>query len=115
VLARFGIQRGGACWADFAKKRLNKAGAEDMTRRVETLWPEIRRRIGAIARSARELEDVLHRAGAPMVPESLGWPRAFYEQAVRHAREIRNRWTFLDLAADAGAFSDAELAASPKP
>ena len=27
---------------------------------------------------------------------------AFYQGAVRHARKIRNRYTFLDFAADAG-------------
>jgi glycerol-1-phosphate dehydrogenase [NAD(P)+] len=45
---------------------------------------------------------VLQQADAPRTPEHLGWPRASYENAVRHARTIRNRYTFLDLAADAG-------------
>jgi glycerol-1-phosphate dehydrogenase [NAD(P)+] len=45
---------------------------------------------------------VLKAAKAPRAPEDLGWPRASYQLAVRHAREIRNRYTFLDLAADAG-------------
>ena len=40
--------------------------------------------------------------GPPTRPEALGWPRDFYGEAVRHAREIRNRYTFLDLAADGG-------------
>jgi glycerol-1-phosphate dehydrogenase [NAD(P)+] len=39
-----------------------------------------------------------------VTPEALGWPRAFYRAAVRHAREIRGRYTFLDLAADSGLF-----------
>ena len=43
---------------------------------------------------------MLQRAGAPMTPEDLGWPRPFYLTAVKQAREIRNRYTFLDLAAD---------------
>jgi glycerol-1-phosphate dehydrogenase [NAD(P)+] len=110
VLERFGRQRGGACWAEFAKKRLNKAAAEEMTARVQMRWPDIRRRIGAIARPARELEEVLRRVGAPVTPEALGWQPAFYRQAVRHAREIRNRWTFLDLAADSGVFSNSDMA-----
>lgn len=111
VLSRFGPQRGDACWADFAKKRLDKAAAEAMTRRVQVQWPDIRKRIAAIARPARALEDVLRRAGAPTTPEALGWPPAFYQQAVRHAREIRNRWTFLDLAADAGVLDESEMMA----
>ncbi len=46
--------------------------------------------------------------GAPTTPEDLHWPRRFYGEAVRHAREIRNRYTFLDLAADSGMLDDAE-------
>jgi glycerol-1-phosphate dehydrogenase [NAD(P)+] len=111
VMSHFGLQRGGDCWADFSKKRLTKATAEAMTQRVQARWPEIQERIGAIARPAAELEEVLRRAGAPVTPEALGWPPAFYQQAVRHAREIRNRWTFLDLAADAGVLDESEMLA----
>jgi glycerol-1-phosphate dehydrogenase [NAD(P)+] len=48
------------------------------------------------------LEKALRRAGAPMRPQDVGWPEPFYRTALRHAREIRNRYTFLDLAADSG-------------
>jgi glycerol-1-phosphate dehydrogenase [NAD(P)+] len=113
MLAQFGPQLGKACWSEFSKKRLSKAGAEAMSARVQALWPEIRRRIGAIRRPVRELEDVLRRAGAPTTPASLGWPAEFYRQAVRHAREIRDRWTFLDLAADSGVFGKAGQTGEP--
>ena len=33
-------------------------------------------------------------------PEALGWPRDLYVEAVEHAAELRNRYTFLDLARD---------------
>jgi glycerol-1-phosphate dehydrogenase [NAD(P)+] len=111
VLSHFGLQRGNDCWTDFAKKRLTKATAEAMTQRVRTQWPEVQQRLGAIARPAAELEDVLRRAGAPLTPEALGWTATFYRQAVTRAREIRNRWTFLDLAADAGVLDESEMLA----
>lgn len=111
LLARFGKQRGEDCWSDFAKKQLNKSAAEAMTERAQARWSDIQERIGSIARPARALEDVLRRAGAPMTAEALGWPPAFYRQAIRHAREIRNRWTFLDLAADAGVLDESEIMA----
>ena len=41
------------------------------------------------------------RCGAPTAPAELGWPPALVAEAMRHAREIRDRYTFLDLAADA--------------
>jgi glycerol-1-phosphate dehydrogenase [NAD(P)+] len=36
----------------------------------------------------------------------LGLERRFYQSAVRHAREIRRRYSILDLAADAGLLAD---------
>jgi glycerol-1-phosphate dehydrogenase [NAD(P)+] len=44
---------------------------------------------------------VLAAAGAPTEPGQLGWPPELFDDARWHAREIRNRYTFLDLAADA--------------
>ena len=38
------------------------------------------------------------------IDEDLGLPADFYRDAVVHAREIRDRFTFLDLAADSGLF-----------
>jgi glycerol-1-phosphate dehydrogenase [NAD(P)+] len=60
-----------------------------------------------VTRPAQQLHDILRRAGAPTTPADLGWPAAFYRDAVMHAREIRDRWTFLDFAADIGALRDA--------
>jgi glycerol-1-phosphate dehydrogenase [NAD(P)+] len=103
ALARhFGPELGRSCWQEFKGKRVDPGAAIQLTSRIASRWDEIRERIGAIHRPPEQLEDVLRRAGAPLAPEQLGWPRAFYEDAVRHAREIRNRYTFLDLAADGG-------------
>ena len=101
VLRHFGAALGRSCWREFAAKRLDDAGAEALNARLATRWDEIRRRIGAIVRPADELEAVLRRAGAPTAPAELHWPPAFYSAAVLHAREIRDRYTFLDLAGDA--------------
>jgi glycerol-1-phosphate dehydrogenase [NAD(P)+] len=37
-----------------------------------------------------------------MRPAILGWPAPFYRTAVVRARQIRSRYSFLDLAGDAG-------------
>ena len=110
IRTRFGAELGASCWTEFAKKRLSSAAADALTQRAAAHWPDIRRCIAAISRPARELEDVLRRSGAPLTPDALGWPPAFYDEAVAHAREIRNRWTCLDLAADAGVFDAPEAA-----
>ncbi len=98
----FGPELGHACWQEFRKKRVDPGAAIQLNHRLRERWDEIRARIGAIHKAPEELGAVLERAGAPTTPEALGWPRAFYQQAVRHARFIRNRYTFLDLAADSG-------------
>ena len=41
-------------------------------------------------------------AGAPTTGVDLGLPAGCYRAAVRHAREIRDRYSILDLAGDAG-------------
>ncbi|HEX3210332.1 MAG TPA: sn-glycerol-1-phosphate dehydrogenase [Geminicoccaceae bacterium] len=102
LIRHFGPELGHSCWQEFRNKRVDPGAAIQLNHRISERWDEIRTRIGAIHKPARELCAVLERAGAPTTPEALGWPGRFYQQAVRHARLIRNRYTFLDLAADAG-------------
>jgi glycerol-1-phosphate dehydrogenase [NAD(P)+] len=101
-IARYGRSLGESCWASFRSKCLTAQRALELNQRLAADWPDIRARIGAIVRSSAELEAVLRLAGAPTRPTDLGIPEAAYRDAVLHAREIRDRYTFLDLAADSG-------------
>ncbi|MDH3792881.1 MAG: sn-glycerol-1-phosphate dehydrogenase, partial [Rhodospirillales bacterium] len=87
---------------EFAGKRLDETAAERLNARLVARWDKIRARLAAVTRPSAVLVAVLRKAGAPTTPEALGWPAAFYREAVRHAREIRDRYTFLDLAGDSG-------------
>jgi glycerol-1-phosphate dehydrogenase [NAD(P)+] len=98
----FGPELGASCWAGFSKKVLSADRAEKLNTKLQRNWPEIRRAIAAVTRPADALEATLKAAGAPTRSEEIHVPAAFYRKAVRHAREIRDRYTFLDLAADAG-------------
>jgi glycerol-1-phosphate dehydrogenase [NAD(P)+] len=100
-IARFGPVVGPSCWQEFSEKRMTAQSADALNHRISTGWEQIRAAIGAIFTPVEKLEGVLRTAGADTSPEALHWPRPVYEDAVRHAREIRNRYTFLDLAADA--------------
>ncbi len=62
----------------------------------------MRMRVSAVTRAVATLESALRHAGAPTTSENLHWPCPFYLEAVRRAGEIRNRYTFLDMAADSG-------------
>jgi glycerol-1-phosphate dehydrogenase [NAD(P)+] len=102
LIDHFGPELGRSCWQEFRGKRVDRGAAIQLNRRIAEGWDEIRARIAAVRRSPDQLLDTLKRAGAPTKPVELGWSEDLYRDAVRHAREIRNRYTFLDLAADGG-------------
>jgi glycerol-1-phosphate dehydrogenase [NAD(P)+] len=102
VLRHFGAAIGPACWREFEPKRLAGNRIREFNERLSSHWNELRTHIARCRRPRAELERALMRAGAPVEPEDLGWTRSFYRGAVLHAREIRNRYTFLDLAAQSG-------------
>ena len=52
------------------------------------------------------MERLLKAAGAATTAQELGVPVDFYREAVIHNREMRNRYSFLDLAADSGILED---------
>jgi len=101
VLRRFGADAGEHCWQELAPKLLDRRRADELNARVERDWTAIRERLARASLGARRVGQVLEAAGAPVDPSALGWPDALVDDARRHAREIRNRYTFLDLVADA--------------
>ena len=94
---------GEACWLELAGKRLDRDGAEALSARLARDWDRIRARIVPVQVGAAALRAVLATAGAMLAPAELGCTEALFADALVHAREIRNRYTFLDLAADARA------------
>ena len=102
LTAVFGEELGRSCWTEFTQKRLDARRAEEINERLASGWDHIREAITRIMRPASDLESILVRADAPTLPADLGWPAEFYAHAVNHARLIRNRYTFLDLAANCG-------------
>jgi glycerol-1-phosphate dehydrogenase [NAD(P)+] len=91
-----------SCLAAARKKPFDPAGTEGLNRRLAERWPEIRRRVGAAMLPPAEMERVMRAAGAALHAAELGIDPAFYRRAVGHAHEIRDRYGFLDLAAQAG-------------
>ena len=100
--ARYGPVTGRSCWQEFAKKRLTDNSAAALNDRLAKSWKMIAEEIAEISIAAERLCDTMTRIGAPTTHEDLGLPAEFYRDAVVHAREIRDRFTFLDLAADMG-------------
>lgn len=100
---KFGPDLGASCWSAFLPKRVDAAQAASLQAKLDAEWPEIRRRLIAVARPAAEIARALHEAGAPTTPKAVGIPAPFYRDALLNARRIRDRFSFLDLAEAAGA------------
>ncbi|CAN5837571.1 sn-glycerol-1-phosphate dehydrogenase [soil metagenome] len=100
VIAHFGSGPGEPCWQELLPKLHDRDRAEALTARLASGWDAIRTRIAAVTHGPTRMEKVLAGAGAPATPEALGWPPSLLGDALAHAREIRNRYTFLDFAAD---------------
>jgi glycerol-1-phosphate dehydrogenase [NAD(P)+] len=100
--ARYGDELGTSCWAEFQGKRIDGKKADLLNARIAARWDGMRERIAGVLLSSSHLTSVLTAAGADLTPEAIHLSRRFYEQALLRCREIRNRYTFLDLAANAG-------------
>jgi len=102
VIAHFGTELGNSCWPEFAAKRLDAAKADELNHRIATRWTAISARLAQSFLSPARIEEVLHAAGGPTTPASIHLDRGFYDAALRHGREIRNRFTVLDVMGASG-------------
>jgi glycerol-1-phosphate dehydrogenase [NAD(P)+] len=102
VLAHFGAELGESCWEAFAKKKLDAGAAASLNQKIAKSWADIRTSLAKVMRPLAEIEAALKAAGAPMKSADIAVPVDFYRRAVGQAREIRDRYTFLDLAGDSG-------------
>jgi glycerol-1-phosphate dehydrogenase [NAD(P)+] len=102
LLQRFGEAIGAACWNEYAAKHLSADAADALSARIAERWDEVRADLCRTMIPAATLANVMTRAGCPRTAEAIGVTPGFYRQSVRDARFLRDRYTFLDLAADAG-------------
>lgn len=103
---RMGPAVAAQCLPEHRKKALDDAGAAAMNEKLATLWPELRQELLAFAIPAEDLRAMLAAAGGPTTAEELGLDPEFYREAVLRCREMRNRFSMLDLADDAGLLAD---------
>ena len=64
---------------------------------MEAAWPEIRQLIRESLPAPEEAEKILLTAGAPVNPEQIGLHAGLVEEAVRVAKEVRDRYTVLQI------------------
>lgn len=102
VIRYFGEEAGQACWKEVEQKLLNREAAEAFSATLSAKWPELKERLASVMRPSESILRVLSSAGAPVSYRDLNLSREEFGSAVWHARHARNRYTFLDLAADTG-------------
>eukprot|EP01036_Dinobryon_divergens_P061026 gene61026-81363_t len=110
---RYPGELGGLCIAEMKKTAMDAAQAEAFNAQLEALWPTLRPELTRFAMPASVMESALRAAGGPTTGEELGVPRAVWHDAIRYSREIRGRWSFVNLAADAGRTLMQPVAALP--
>lgn len=72
----------------------------ELLRRLRGSWKEMWESLADVLRPASAIAGILRAAGAPTTMAELGLGRSHLLVAYRHAREIRRRYTVLDLAFD---------------
>ncbi len=101
ITARHGIH-GTEVWQEFSAKRLSSDELTQSLEQIRNNWDELWRRLSSALRPAERIRDILHSAGAPVTINELGLTPAHLITAFHTAREIRNRYTVLDFAAELG-------------
>lgn len=84
------------------RKAFDQAACDRLNSRLASDWPRLRARLRSVMLPPAKLERAMRAAALPMTGEALGLDPAFYRGAVLHARELRDRFGMLDLAADCG-------------
>ncbi|MGI8649413.1 MAG: sn-glycerol-1-phosphate dehydrogenase [Rubrobacter sp.] len=83
-------------------KYVEKDALRERIELLKRVWPELSGKLQEHLLSARELRDMLERAGCPVTPEEIGLSREEFQATYRRAQTIRSRYTILDLANEAG-------------
>jgi glycerol-1-phosphate dehydrogenase [NAD(P)+] len=109
IKAQFGEDVGKACWKEVEPKLLDRKLAAALNDRLDEIWPDLRNELFKVMRPAIDICHLLEGIGAPTNYRDLGLDRAYFADAIRHARFIRNRYTFLDLAGDSGLLTPERL------
>ncbi len=103
---RMGPEIGAQCAAEYRKKTLDERGAARLNEKLQEIWPSLRRECLSLSVPVETMRERLAAAGGATTATELGLDAVFYREAVRHAHEMRDRFSFVDIACDAGLLDD---------
>lgn len=87
-------------------KAMTAEGVAAFNDRLEQIWPDLRKTLRAMMLPPDEMAAHLRAAGGGATCQEIGMDRALYIDALHHCREIRDRFSMLDMAADMGILDD---------
>ena len=99
---RMGGRTAAQCELEYRKKALDVNGAAALNESLQEIWSDLRTELREWVVPVSEMSKRLAAAGGAVTAGELGIPIDFYREAVRHGHEMRNRFSFADLACDAG-------------
>ena len=109
MMARYGKEIGQQCIKELKNKALDRIQADRINRYLAENWESFAEQLRAVMLPSESLWQAMKQIGAIRTGCDLGLPKAFYQEVVLYSREVRDRFTMLDMAADAGmleAFAD---------
>lgn len=106
MMRRYGGELGPLCIAEMRKTALDGPATDAFNHKLAELWPTLRPQLQSMAMPVARMQAALKAAGGPVTAAELGLPRSLWHDAIRYSREIRGRWSFVNLAADAGLLED---------
>jgi glycerol-1-phosphate dehydrogenase [NAD(P)+] len=101
-IARYGQDIGSMMYAEAKKKALDELGAAQFNEKLAEVWQELKAECRAFIMPSHEIKRIIAAAGGPTSATELGLALPVWRNAMKYARDVRNRWSYLDLADDAG-------------
>lgn len=83
-----------------ASKKYDRTWRDEVRKGLKTHWSAIQKELHSASAHAARVDLALERAGAPRKPQDIGVSQEDSDRILRVCRDIRNRLTILDLAAD---------------
>lgn len=102
MIARYGNEIGQQCITELKNKALDRMQADRINRYLSENWQRFAEQLRAVMLPAERLWEAMQAIGAIRTGCDLGLPKAFYQEVVLYSREVRDRFTMLDMAADSG-------------
>ncbi|MBO6541252.1 MAG: iron-containing alcohol dehydrogenase [Rhizobiaceae bacterium] len=109
---RMGAPVARQCAEHYRAKAFDQKSADAFNERMRKHWPQLRAECLEMRVGPDRLTKLLEASGGPTTATALAIPTEFYRESVSHAHEMRDRFSFADIACDSGVLSQLAAAES---